>query len=96
MARLFNEIDTNNNGKLDLFELEDLMDDIVTATDMSPDDIEALFKKLDTDGSGAIEYSEFITVGMDRALLLSEENMRMAFDSLDTDCTGEITRENLK
>ena len=89
-------MDKNKDGKLDGFELQDLSDEIVTATDMSPSEIEALFKRLDTDGSGSIEYNEFITVGMDKALLLSEENMRMAFDSLDKEGNGFITRENLK
>jgi len=49
-----------------------------------------LMKAADTDGSGTINYTEFIAATMDTSLYNREENLRTAFQMFDTDNSGKI------
>ena len=44
----------------------------------------------DTDGSGKVDYTEFLAATMDPELFLKEEYLRTAFDMFDTDNNGKI------
>ena len=54
-----------------------------------------LLEMLDTDGSGTIEYSEFVTMVYKRSLLLSQHNLTIAFNTLKGERDG-ITKEDLQ
>ena len=51
---------------------------------------------MDKDGNGVIDYTEFITAAIDKATILNKENLRAAFELLDTDNSGMITIDELK
>jgi calcium-dependent protein kinase len=53
-------------------------------------------KAVDTDGSGFIDYSEFIAATMNKKTLLSSENMESAFKAFDKDKSGSISIAELK
>ena len=57
----FGSIDVNNSGQLDQEELtraiEALKEDLVDLRDFTPDDISAIFEKLDLDNTGLLTYS---------------------------------------
>lgn len=55
-----------------------------------------MLKACDENGDGKIDYSEFIGAAYNKQLLLSSHNLRAAFDMLDTDGSGGITKEELK
>ena len=57
--------------------------------------VEDMFNKIDTDGSGFIEYSEFLTAAMDRSMQLSQESLERAFKELAGD-DDYITREKIE
>jgi len=44
----------------------------------------------DTDGSGEIEYTEFISAMMDAQIFLKDEYLRTAFNMFDKDGSGSI------
>ena len=52
--------------------------------------------KLDTNGDGKIDYSEFITAAVNRAQILSKENLDITFKIFDSDGNGKISVEELK
>ena len=58
-------------------------------------DEKMLLEMLDTDGSGTIEYSEFVTMVYKRSLLLSQHNLTIAFNTLKGERDG-ITKEDLQ
>ena len=60
------------------------------------DDIEALFKSIDTDKSGAINYTEFLASTMDHKLYMKEEKLYEAFKAFDKDGSGKISTEEVK
>lgn len=55
---LFNEYDFNGNGSLDKKEFECVMKHV--NNDFSIKDIDKLFKKIDTNRNGVIEFDEFL------------------------------------
>ncbi len=54
-----------------------------------------MFSKLDKNGSGFIDYSEFITSIIDKNYVKEENLISPAFDLIDRDKNGFLTREEL-
>ena len=50
---------------------------------------------MDTNNSGEIEYSEFITACMDVSVQLSRQNLELTFDALANE-NGLISREQMR
>ncbi len=57
---------------------------------------EDLMRSLDKDGNGVIDYTEFITGAIDKATMLSKQNLISAFKLIDRDNSGMITIDELK
>ena len=51
---------------------------------------------VDLDCSGGIDYSEFIVGTMNKQLLLSPENIKLAFDACDQDHNGCIDLQEIR
>jgi calcium-dependent protein kinase len=51
---------------------------------------------LDKNGDGVIDFSEFITAAIDKAVMLSKDNLLSAFKMIDKDNSGMITVDELK
>jgi len=56
LKKLFLKADSNNNGKLDRNEFQEVMIQL----DFTGDEIDLIWNALDTSGDGEIEYSEFL------------------------------------
>lgn len=57
---------------------------------------EDILNSLDKNCNGVIDYTEFLTAAADKEALLSDKNMRFAFNMFDTDQSGDISRAELK
>ena len=53
-------------------------------------------KTVDADGSGFIDYTEFLAVTLDRQKLLSKKNLEQCFAIFDKDGSGTITSDEIK
>ena len=53
-------------------------------------DLETLFREIDTDGSGTIDYGEFVTAAISKQTMLTQANIDMMFKLYDKDGNGEI------
>jgi len=49
-----------------------------------------IFRKIDLDGDGRIDYHEFCVATIDHKKLLTEQNLKYVFDTLDVDKNGTI------
>ena len=76
----FKALDKNGDGCLTLDELRQGLTDVKNA-----DEILELMKAADTDGSGTINYTEFIAATIDAQIFMREENLRAAFQMFDSD-----------
>jgi calcium-dependent protein kinase len=59
-------------------------------------EMDAMFDAVDTDGSGMIEYSEFVVATLGEEVLLSEEKLIKTFKMFDKDGGGTISIDELK
>jgi Ca2+-binding EF-hand superfamily protein len=55
-----------------------------------------LITQLDTNQDNKIDYGEFITAAVNRTRLLTEDNLRMAFEMFDKDGNGQISTDELR
>ena len=54
-----------------------------------------MMKACDLNGDGKIDYTEFIAAAYEKSQLLSGENLRNAFNMMDIDGDGALTKEEL-
>lgn len=92
LSKTFKALDVNNDGTLTPQEVREGM--TKHKIDV-PEDLEALMRAVDSDGSGVIDYSEFIAATMTTKQYARKEVMWAAFRFFDLDGDGSITREEL-
>ena len=61
---------------------------------MKPADVKALMDRMDADHNGKVNYSEFIA-GFAGEGQFSEEGIRRAFEMLDRDGNGSVSKQEL-
>ena len=62
----------------------------------SKTDVEDIILRCDSDGSGFIDYSEFLTATINWREALSRERLEVAFKAFDIDGSGKITVDEIK
>ena len=87
----FRALDTENLGMLSIQEVKQAFKD----SNMPAEDVEKIFKSLDGNGDGLINYSEFLAATVDRKKALTMQNLQFAFHHFDVDNSGFITEQDL-
>ena len=72
--------------------------DMESAQNFGPREIdyEALIDALDSNKDGTIDYDEFIRAAYNPKELINQENLKVAFDSIDYDGDGSIDIKELR
>jgi len=90
----FKTLDVNGDG---LLTLEELCSGIVQAKfDTRTFDMDIIMEGVDSDGSGLIDYTEFLAATLDKKLYLQREACWTAFCVFDHDNNGQISLKELK
>ena len=92
---IFNSFDTNHDGWLSREELIVAMSRKVAAEEAKVE-VNQLMSQLDSDGSGRIDYSEFISAWISQEKQLHEDVLDRAFSQIDTDHSGKISVAELE
>lgn len=95
LGQIFKEMDTNGDGRLSLDEVKNGYEKFFGQA-KSEEDIEIMFKKVDTDNSGYIDYTEFVVASIDESQLLNKEKLQAAFRMFDKDGSGSISTDEIK
>mmetsp|Transcript_19273 Transcript_19273/g.48217 ORF Transcript_19273/g.48217 Transcript_19273/m.48217 type:complete len:473 (+) Transcript_19273:418-1836(+) len=93
LKETFLALDKNGDGTLTLDEVKS---GCAKHNVPLPNNFSDIFGSIDTDGSGVINYTEFIAATMDTNQLHREDLLWSAFRVFDRDGDGKITQEELK
>ena len=91
LAEVFRALDSNWDGKLSRDELLKYYKKSMPESDAQLM-VDNIFTSTDSDGSGFIEFSEFIRSSMDHNNLVSKKNLEAAFKMIDCDNNGKLNR----
>ena len=64
--------------------------------DLAEEEVDKILRIADTDGSGELDYSEWIVATLDKKKLLSNEKLEAAFNLFDRDNSGSISAIEIK
>eukprot|EP00344_Euplotes_crassus_P011841 CAMPEP_0197009586 /NCGR_PEP_ID=MMETSP1380-20130617/50755_1 /TAXON_ID=5936 /ORGANISM="Euplotes crassus, Strain CT5" /LENGTH=174 /DNA_ID=CAMNT_0042430947 /DNA_START=125 /DNA_END=646 /DNA_ORIENTATION=- len=90
----FKALDQNMDAKLSLQELRDGYKKYFP--EITDTEIDRIIEIADADGSGEIDYSEWVVACIDKTKLLSENKMKQAFSLFDKDGGGSISPAEVK
>ena len=96
LRSIFSSIDSNNEGTITLSELQTALRSQRTESALSDEQIERIFTGVVYDGSGQIHYMEFLAAAAESQGLITHERLLEAFDRMDSDDSGFISKDNLK
>lgn len=94
LQRAFRQLDKNCDGKLSREELIEGYRLILG--DLAEEEVDRIMKIADADGSGEIDYSEWVVATMDKRKLLTNEKLEVAFNLFDRDGGGSISANEVK
>jgi len=92
LKAMFMAMDGNGDGTLTAAEINEGL----KRMDLKlPMDLNELLEEVDTDGSGVIDYTEFLAATMDKKLYMQEQVVWNAFNKFDLDGSGAIDVKEL-
>jgi len=91
---IFLGLDTDSDGTLTVAELKTGLQQAGLA-EAAPD-IEQIVEGLDVDGSGVVDYTEFMAAALSQETYTKEDLCWTAFNVFDLDGDGKITRQELR
>merc|ERR1712046_90543 len=90
----FMSLDKNGDGCLTVQEMKDGI--AKAGLKEIPADLQQIMQDIDSDGSGQIDYTEFLAATLDKRMYLQEDVCWSAFRLFDRNGDGKISQEELK
>ena len=87
---MFRSFDTNGDGSITLLELKSSL-----KGNASGDKIYEMLKAADTDGSGQIDYTEFLAATIDPKIFMRKKYLKTVFNMFDKDGSGKIDNQEI-
>merc|ERR1712032_1435709 len=91
---LFMQLDSNGDGLLTPAELKEGLQK--AGLKEIPPDLQQIMEDVDSDGSGVIDYTEFLAATLDKKLYLQEDIVWSCFRTFDTNGDGKISKDEIK
>ena len=95
LSLIFKEMDQNGDGRLSYKELKAGFNKVFdqSFTEM---EFEKIYQSIEKDKDGFIEYNKFLRVTLNTKLLMSEANLKIAFDKFDLRGSGKLNLVDIK
>lgn len=91
LRQAFDALDTSNDGTIMYQEFQAAMKNC----DFTPKQLEEIFDELDQSKTGVIEYTDFLSATLETRGEIDSELLKEAFETLDVDNSGAISKEGL-
>lgn len=91
---IFNSLDKDGDGKLTAAELRSGLEK--SGLDPIPDDLQQIMMAADADGSGQVDYTEFLAASLDKKEFVQEDICWCAFRIFDKNGDGKISKAELR
>jgi calcium-dependent protein kinase len=91
---LFRAMDIDGDGILTKEEIKASYQEIL-GRNLSDDEVDAMFDRIDADASGTIGYSEFVVATLNSDILHTGNKLRSTFNKIDADGSGAIDKSEL-
>lgn len=96
LRELFSSFDTNGDGQITFEELRQGLNSHGAGAALSDNDIKTVMAATDLDGSGTIDYNEFLAATVNVALLQRKDILFRLFNEIDADGSGTLTVEEIE
>jgi len=99
LKKIFKKLDLNGDGRLTYKELKDgfsKLDPNERISGITEADLNRIIEDVDQDMNGFIEYEEFLRVTVNKRNIISENNLRLAFDKFDENKDGKLSPDEIK
>eukprot|EP00746_Dinoflagellata_sp_MGD_P158862 gnl/MRDRNA2_/MRDRNA2_86576_c0_seq11.p1 gnl/MRDRNA2_/MRDRNA2_86576_c0~~gnl/MRDRNA2_/MRDRNA2_86576_c0_seq11.p1 ORF type:complete len:502 (+),score=115.79 gnl/MRDRNA2_/MRDRNA2_86576_c0_seq11:88-1593(+) len=94
LRSVFLQLDDNGDGLLSVQEMRDGL--TKAGLKEIPPDLQQIMEQVDSDGSGVIDYTEFLAATLDKKAYLQEDVCWSAFRVFDRNGDGKITMSELE
>lgn len=92
LRKAFDQYDSSNDGEVTLAEFRSEL----RKQGYADEEIEKMFASVDVNKEGTISYIEFLAATLEAHGHIEEDRLAEAFDRIDSDDTGYISRKNLE
>merc|ERR1712048_612685 len=93
LRETFMQLDGNGDGKLTVNEMKEGIQK--AGFEEIPADLQQIMEEVDSDGSGVIEYTEFLAATLDKKMYIQEDVCWAAFRVFDRNGDGNISKEEI-
>ncbi len=94
LKKIFEAFDKGKDGQISIDELQQGLIQL-KSSHVNPNDVFNLFKTLDADKNGRIDYTEFLAATLDKKTYLKKERLFEAFCVFDKDNSGHISKQEI-